>query len=46
MGKRVKGNGYPPSYLDVFKISKGEWSNQSFLLFECFKNQEGEEEII
>ena len=39
----VKGNGYPPPCLDVLKISKGEWSNQPFLLFGCFKNEEGEE---
>ena len=25
--RRVKGNGYPPPCLDVFKISKGEGSN-------------------
>ena len=24
MGRRVKGNGYPPPYLNVFKIKKGE----------------------
>ena len=37
-GRRVEGNGFPPPYLDVFKISKGEGSNQSFPLFGCFKN--------
>ena len=26
-GEESKGNCYPPLYLDVFKISKGEWSN-------------------
>ena len=41
-GRRVKGNGYPSHYLDAFKISKEEESNQSFILFGCFKNQEGE----
>ena len=25
--RRVEGNGFPPPYLDVFKISKGEGSN-------------------
>ena len=43
VGRRVEGNGYPLPCLDVFKISKGKLNNQSFLLFECFKNQEGEE---
>jgi len=27
VGRRVERNGYHPSCLDVFKISKGEWSN-------------------
>ena len=27
VGRRVKGNGYPPPCLDVFKISKGEGNN-------------------
>ena len=27
VGRRVEGNGYPLPCLDVFKISKGEWSN-------------------
>ena len=27
VGRRVKGNGFPPLCLDVFKISKGEGSN-------------------
>ena len=27
VGRRVEGNGSPPPYLDVFKISKGEGSN-------------------
>ena len=40
---RVEWNGYPPPYLDVFKISKGEQSNQPFLLFGCFKNYDGNE---
>ena len=40
--RRVKGNSYPLPCLDVFKISKGEESNQPFLLFGCFKNQDGE----
>ena len=39
--KRVKRNDYRPPYLDVFKISKGEMSNWSFLLFGYFKNQDG-----
>jgi len=38
VGRRVKENGYPLLYLDVFKISKGKGSNQSFLLFRCLKN--------
>ena len=41
--RRVEGNGYPLLCLDVFKISNGEGSNQPFLLFGCFKNQDGEE---
>ena len=41
--RRVEGNGSPPLCLDVFKISKGEGSNQSFPLFGCFKNQDGDE---
>ena len=41
--RRVEGNSYPPLYLDVFKISKGEVSNQLFLLFGCFKNYDGNE---
>ena len=41
--RRVDGNGSPLPCLDVFKISKGEWSNQPFLLFGCFKNQDGDE---
>ena len=40
---RVEGNDSPLLCLDVFKISKGEGSNQSFLLFGYFKNQDGEE---
>ena len=40
---RVEWNGYPPPYLDVFKISKGGQSNQPFLLFGCFKNYDGNE---
>ena len=27
VGRRVERNDSPPPYLDVFKISKGEWSN-------------------
>ena len=42
VGRRVEENNYPLPCLDVFKISKGEGSNYSFLLFGCFKNQEGE----
>ena len=42
-GMRVEENGYPLPYLDVFKISKKEGSNQPFLLYGCFKNEEGEE---
>ena len=42
-GRRVEGNGYPLLCLDVFKISNGEGSNQPFLLFGCFKNQDREE---
>jgi len=38
VGRRVEGNGSPPPYLDVFKISKGEGSNYPFPLFGCFKN--------
>ena len=41
--RRVKGNDSPSPCLDVFKISKGEQSNQSFPLFGCFKNQDGNE---
>ena len=40
--KRVEGNGYPLPCLNVFKISKGKWSNYLFLLIECFKNYDGE----
>ena len=43
VGRRVEGNGSPPPCLDVFKISKGEGGNQSFPLFGCFKNWDGEE---
>ena len=43
VGKRVEGNGSPPPCLDIFKISKGEWSNQPFPLFGYFKNQDGDE---
>ena len=42
-GGRVEGNGSPLPCLDVFKISKEEWNNQSFPLFGCFKNQDREE---
>ena len=41
--ERVEGDDYPPPCLDVFKISKGEESNQPFLLFGCFKNQDENE---
>ena len=27
VGRKVEGNGSPPPYLNVFKISKGEGSN-------------------
>ena len=37
MGRRVEGNDSRPPCFDVFKISKGEWSNYPFLLFGCFK---------
>ena len=35
-------NGYPLPCFDVFKISKGKWNNQPFLLLGCFKNQDNE----
>ena len=31
MRRKVKGNGYPPPYLDVFKISKGEGRSLPFV---------------
>ena len=41
--RRVEGNDSILPCLDVFKISKGELSNQSFPLFGCFKNYDEDE---